>query len=94
MVHELENGVCIANSGKKSVSRINKWWILLESEATNHAFRNHILVKYVKVSARGIRTNGHDGNSKTHNYGTIEVIGGRVWLHTRGIAYVISLPLL
>ena len=50
---------------------ISIWWLLLDSEATNHVFCNRKLIKNVQYCPTGLIVHGHSGSSKTHLHGTV-----------------------
>ena len=75
---------------KETKHRIDIWFLLLDSQATNHVFYNRKLVKNIRHCPKGLLIHGHHGSSQTHYYGEVDGIDGRVWLDPDGIKNIIS----
>ena len=73
---------------------LNPNWVLLDSESSNHTFKNPNLVTNIRNAANGevLRmygsSGGHLDNTQEADFGSI-----RVWLNENGIANILSLGL-
>ena len=81
----------VSNGGPSTKAKINKWWLLLDSQATKHVFCNHKLAKNLRRSKRGIRVHGHGGSRDTDIIGDVSGLKDPVWIDQGGIANVLSL---
>ena len=77
-------------TGSNDKHGINIWWLLLDSEATNHVFCNRKLVNNFRYCPNGLIIHGHSGSSRTHYFGAVNGIKGRVWIDPDRLANIIS----